>query len=168
MTSPMTFFSVSSFSLKVIVIYCMSSTLALSPLSITPTLAIKKAHTHTPTSAHTPFLGTGNMDCAPLHPYFRVVSLVSLYILSVEATWKIQLVFKHVYVPDPVTGFSLHEYMDRVGHGRHHSFQFSSSLQNIYTHTCTQTYTPMYTLQKHRVTHRYMHVLTPPYGLTKS
>lgn len=40
-----------------------------------------------------------------MHPYFRVVSLVSLYILSVEAKWRIQLVFKHVYVADLVTGF---------------------------------------------------------------
>lgn len=68
-----------------------------------------------------------------MHSYFKVVSLVSLYILSVEATWRILLVFKHVYVADPVTGFS--GYVDRVGQQhRHHLFQFSPPLQSIHTH----------------------------------
>lgn len=68
-----------------------------------------------------------------MHSYFKVVSLVSLYILSVEATWRILLVFKHVYVADPVTGFS--GYVDRVEQQhRHHLFQFSSPLQSRHTH----------------------------------
>lgn len=57
----------------------------LSPLSIISTIALKidpytppPAHTHT----YTEFQDTGIMDRVPMHPYFKVVSLVSLYILS--------------------------------------------------------------------------------------
>lgn len=113
----------------------------LPPLSIIHAEAIKKPtpihpHTHTLLHAPPPFLGTGIMDCVPVHPYFSDVSLVSLYISSVAAAWRIRLLLKHVCVADPLTGVVRHNRLSRVGQRepRQHLRHFSSASQIIHKH----------------------------------
>lgn len=112
--------------------YC--SQLFYLPLSLISCTAIKKStliHPHPPhtlTQYCTPFLGVGIMNCVPVHPYFKVISLVSLYILSVKATWRTWLMFKYVYIADLVVGFSLYccwLWQDKASNN--FLFQFSSS-----------------------------------------
>lgn len=71
-----------------------------------------------------------------MHPYFSDVSLVSLYISSVAAAWRIRLLLKHVCVADPLTGVVRHNRLSRVGQRepRQHLRHFSSASQIIHKH----------------------------------